>query len=70
MKNISADVDKWLKNYNNQHRKLALENASRNFNNNDALDVHILEAIMGRESSFGDKNFMGKAGSSDPAGYF
>jgi membrane-bound lytic murein transglycosylase MltF len=45
-------VDKWLKSAST-HSRTALENASRHFDDNDALTVNTLEAIYGQASSFG-----------------
>ena len=50
-----SNVDVWLKRETPRKQK-ALENASRHFNNNDALTVNHLEAIYGQESSFGLNN--------------
>lgn len=47
-----SDVDAWLEKTISHQRK-ALENASRTFDSNDSLTVNTLEAIYGRESSFG-----------------
>lgn len=62
-----SNVDAWLKRETPRVRK-ALENASRHFDASDHLTVNTLEAIYGRESSFG--TMMGTRGSSGPAGHF
>ncbi len=46
----------------------ALGSASRHFDSNDELTVNTLEAVYGRENSFGI--LMGKRGSADAAGHF
>src|SRR3989338_47958 len=66
-KNSPSNVDAWLKRETPCVRK-ALENASRHFNANDHLTVNILEAVYGRESSFG--TLMRERGSSKAAGHF
>ena len=48
----SSNVDRWLERETPRTRK-ALENASRYFDLNDHLTVNTLEAVYGRESSFG-----------------
>ena len=48
-----SKVDTWLEKETN-HKKKALENASRYFDSKDALTVHTLESIYRQESSFGD----------------
>lgn len=48
----ASNVDTWLKK-ENTHTQTALENASRHFDDKDALTVNTLEAIYGQESSFG-----------------
>ena len=45
-------VDIWLER-ETAHKREALENASRYFDDKDALTVNTLEAIYGQESSFG-----------------
>ena len=47
-----SDVDAWI-GRETEHIRKALENASTYFDGNDVLDVHTLEAIYGKESSFG-----------------
>ena len=47
-----SNVDSWLKR-ETPHIRKALENASTYFDHNDVLDVHTLEAIYAKESSFG-----------------
>jgi membrane-bound lytic murein transglycosylase MltF len=60
-----SNVDRWLKK-ETAHKKAALENASRHFDNEDALTVNVLEGIYGQESSFGTlrrrRNVSGAAG--------
>ena len=63
----SSNVDVWLKREAPRVRK-ALESASRYFDANDRLTVNTLEAVYGRESSFG--TLMRERGSSKPAGHF
>ena len=63
----ASNVDRWLKRETPRVRK-ALENASRHFDNNDHLSVNTLEAVYGRESSFG--TMMRQRGSSAAAGHF
>ena len=62
-----SNVDQWLERETPRIRK-ALESASRYFDANDALTVNTLEAVYGRENSFGI--LMGKRGSTDAAGHF
>lgn len=62
-----SNVDVWIKR-ETPHRQKALENASRHFDDDDALSVHILEGIYGQESSFGIK--LGKRNSAGAAGDF
>lgn len=47
-----SDVDIWI-GRETEHIRKALENASTYFDGNDVLDVHTLEAVYGKESSFG-----------------
>lgn len=61
------DMDTWLES-ETPHLRTALERASRHFDRNDALDVHTLEAMYGKESSFGRSR--GKRNSEFPAGDF
>ncbi|MEI7998832.1 MAG: transglycosylase SLT domain-containing protein [Candidatus Omnitrophota bacterium] len=50
-----SDVDIWIdREKKHEHIRQALENASTYFDHNDVLDVHTLEAVYGKESSFGD----------------
>lgn len=60
-----SNVDAWLKE-EDDHTREALEAASRHFDKNDALTVNTLEAIYGKESSFGSdrrsRNISGAAG--------
>ena len=65
----SSDVDAWLEREADHVRK-ALESASRYFDENDNLTVNTLEAVYGRESSFGLPKKMGERGSVQPAGHF
>lgn len=62
-----SNVDVWLRRETPRVRK-ALESASRYFDTNDRLTVNTLEAVYGRESSFG--TLMRERGSSKPAGHF
>ena len=48
----ASNVDSWLKR-ETPHIRKALENASTYFDHNDILDVHTLEAVYAKESSFG-----------------
>ncbi len=61
------NVDIWLKK-ETQHNRKALENASRYFDENDAITVNTIEAIYGQESSFGATQ--GKRGIDGAAGHF
>jgi hypothetical protein len=65
------DVDKWIKN-RKPHQVNALEKASKVFDDKDNLSVNTLEAIYGRESSFGDDRYLNKSpkGTAKPAGHF
>jgi membrane-bound lytic murein transglycosylase MltF len=49
---IMSDVDTWLSR-ETKHKRKALENASRHFDDEDSLDVNDMEAVYGVESSFG-----------------
>lgn len=62
-----SNVDRWLGRETPRVRK-ALESASRYFDDNDSLTVNTLEAVYGRESSFG--TMLGTRGSSGAAGHF
>lgn len=62
-----SNVDRWLERETPRVRK-ALESASRYFDANDNLTVNTLEAVYGRESSFG--TMLGERGSSGAAGHF
>ena len=64
-----SDVDVWLGRETNHVRK-ALENASRHFDGNDSLTVNTLEAVYGRESSFGLEKMMRKRGADVAADHF
>ena len=66
-KKQESNVDLWLGRETSHVRK-ALESASRYFDGNDSLTVNTLEAIYGRESSFG--TMLGKRGATGPAGHF
>ena len=63
----SSNVDQWLERETPRIRK-ALESASRYFDANDDLTVNTLEAVYGRESSFG--TMLGRRGSASAAGHF
>ncbi|MBU1122713.1 MAG: transglycosylase SLT domain-containing protein [Candidatus Omnitrophica bacterium] len=62
-----TNVDVWFER-ETQHKREALENASRYFDENDNLTVNTLEAIYGKESSFGTQQK--KRGIDDAAGHF
>lgn len=62
-----SNVDQWLERETPRVRK-ALESASRYFDANDNLTVNTLEAVYGRESSFG--TMLRERGSTVPAGHF
>ena len=62
-----SNVDVWLER-ETEHKKKALENASRYFDEIDNLTVNTLEAIYGQESSFGTE--MRKRGIEGAAGHF
>src|SRR3989339_321220 len=47
-----SDVDKWNK-QEKLHQRKALENASKHFDKDDSLTVNHLQAIYGKESSYG-----------------
>lgn len=66
-KKQQSDVDVWLKRETPRTRK-ALESASRYFDANDRLTVNTLEAVYGRESSFGV--LLRNRGSTGAAGHF
>jgi membrane-bound lytic murein transglycosylase MltF len=68
-KKQNPNVDTWLQRETKYNRE-ALENASRYFDENDNLTVNTLEAVYGRESSFGLNSKMGERGSSSAAGHF
>ena len=67
----NKDVDKWIKN-RKPHQVKALENASKVFDDKDNLSVNTLEAIYGKESSFGNKSYVDNfpKGTAKPAGHF
>ena len=48
----NSDVDKWNKR-EKPHQRKALENASKHFDKEDSLTVNHLQAIYGKESSYG-----------------
>ncbi len=63
----NLNISTWIKMEEKEpHKVKALENASRHFDENDSLTVHLLEAIYGQESSFGEyrrtRNLEGAAG--------
>jgi len=60
-------VDQWLEK-ETEHTQTALENASKYFDDNDDLTVNTIEAVYGKESSFGamQKN----RGIEEAAGHF
>ncbi len=62
-----SNVDVWLE-WETLRVRGALESASRHFDADDNLTVNTLEAVYGRESSFGTQ--MGTRGSSGAAGHF
>lgn len=62
-----SDVDQWLERETPRIRR-ALESASRYFDAHDELTVNTLEAVYGRESSFG--TMLGERGSTAAAGHF
>jgi membrane-bound lytic murein transglycosylase MltF len=61
-----TEVDSFLER-ETDHVRRALENASRHFDEHDKLDVHTLEAVYAKESSFG-VNLKTRGG--DTAGHF
>jgi hypothetical protein len=65
------DVDKWIEN-RKPHQVKALEKASKVFDDKDNLSVNTLEAIYGKESSFGKELYLNKSpkGTAKPAGHF
>jgi len=66
-KKRKSRVDTWLE-WETGHKREALENASRYFDNEDVLTVNTLEAVYGQESSFGTQ--MKERGIDDAAGHF
>ncbi len=67
--NKKPNVDAWVETeQKDPHKVKALKNASRHFDENDQFTVHTLEAIYGRESSFGTDR--GQRGINGPAGDF
>jgi hypothetical protein len=71
VKNDKTNVDRWL-DKRSFHQVKALEKASKVFDDKDNLGVNTLEAIYGKESSFGDKNYLDESrrGFTKPAGHF
>lgn len=67
MVETSSNVDQWLERETPRVRQ-ALESASRYFDANDQLTVNTLEAVYGRESSFG--TMLGERGATAAAGHF
>lgn len=67
----NKDVNEWINN-RSSHQVKALEKASKVFDDKDNLSVNTLEAIYGRESSFGNKGYLDNShkGSDKPAGHF
>ena len=65
------DVDEWIEN-RKPHQVKALEKASKVFDDKDNLSVNTLEAIYGKESSFGKELYLNKSpkGTAKPAGHF
>ena len=63
-----SNVDVWL-GLETEHKRKALENASRHFDGKDALTVNTLEAVYGQESSFGT-NIIEERGITEAAGHF
>jgi hypothetical protein len=66
-----SNVDQWIARRTSKQVK-ALEKASKVFDDNDNLTVNSLEAIYGKESSFGSLEYLKKSykGLSGPAGHF
>lgn len=62
-----SNVDNWLER-ETDHKREALENASRYFDKNDDLTVNTFEAVYGQESSFG--TIRRKRGMYGAAGHF
>ena len=62
-----SKVQGWLKR-ETPHKRKALENASKHFDDDDAFTVYILEGMYGQESSFG--LLRGKRNAAGPAGNF
>ena len=67
LKKKASNVGTWLER-ETPHKRTALENASRHFDDKDVLTVNTLEAIYGQESSFGKTRR--KRGMSGAAGDF
>ncbi len=67
----NKNVNEWI-DLRDPHQLKALEKASKVFDDNDVLTVNTLEAIYGKESSFGNKRYLDKSsrGSDKPAGHF
>jgi Transglycosylase SLT domain len=62
-----SNVENWIKK-ETDHKRNALENASRHFGKDDALTVNTLEGVYGQESSFGSNR--GKRGIAGASGDF
>lgn len=62
-----SNVDIWLEG-ETKHSREAIENASRYFDDNDALTVNTIEAAYGQESGFGTAQ--DKRGTNGAAGHF
>jgi membrane-bound lytic murein transglycosylase MltF len=69
MVNREKELKEWLAR-ETEHKRKALENASRHFDDSDVLDAHTLEAIYSRESNFGHQMGENGRGSDGPAGHF
>lgn len=67
LRKSKSDVDVWVEK-ETEHKREAIENASRYFDDNDSLTVNTLEAVYGQESSFGA--MQGKRGINGAAGHF
>lgn len=68
---VNKYVNNWIEN-RSPHQVKALEKASKVFDDKDNLSVNTLEAIYGKESSFGNKEYLdnSRRGSDKPAGHF
>jgi len=71
-KTIVQQVNSWLaiENKDRGHKRVALERASRYFDNHDAFTVNTLEAIYGQESEFGSNIKKDIKGSIGAVGHF